>query len=93
MQAVNVLNFKIEKKIMSKKNKVFIVMFLCFGLIFTITRIAIGYFFNIPSIYGSVISAIAATVLSPQFKVFKTNQGEKVYMRWLFNKKVKELNW
>lgn len=92
MKVANEQNSK-TGRIMSKKNKVFIVMFLCFAAIFTVTRIGLGYFFEIPSLYCSLISALVATFFSPQFKVFQTNEGEKVYMRWLFSKKVKELNW
>ena len=78
---------------MNKKTKVFIAQFLCFAILFIIVRIPIDYFTDLTSIWGSLIGAVVATILAPQFKVFDTQQGQKVYMRWIFIKGVKELNW
>lgn len=78
---------------MSKKTKVFIAQFLCFAILFMIARLSIEFFTDLTTIVGSIISAVFATVLAPQFKVFDTQEGQKIYMRWIFIKGVKELNW
>lgn len=78
---------------MSKKTKVFIAQFLCFAVLFMIARLSIEFFTDLTTIVGSIISAVFATVLAPQFKVFDTQEGQKIYMRWIFIKGVKELNW
>lgn len=77
---------------MKKKTKVFIAQFICFAIIFIIFRVAVEYLTDLTTIWGSLIGAGAATVLAPQFKVFDTKEGEKIYVRWIFIKGVKELN-
>lgn len=78
---------------MSKKTKVFIAQFFCFAILFMIGRIGAEFVTGLSSIWCSVIGAVLATVFAPQFKVFDTQQGQKVYVRWIFIKGVKELNW
>lgn len=78
---------------MNKKTKVFIAQFICFAVLFIIVRIPVEYFTELSSLWGSVIGAVVATIFAPQFKVFDTQQGQKVYMRWIFIKGVKELKW
>lgn len=78
---------------MSKKTKVFIAQFICFAILFIIARLAVEFLTDLSSIWGSVIGAVFATICAPQFKVFSTQNGEKIYMRWIFLKGVKELNW
>lgn len=78
---------------MSKKTKVFIAQFFCFAVLFIIVRLGVEYFTDLTSIWGSLIGAVVATILAPQFKVFDTQQGQKIYVRWIFIKGIKELNW
>jgi len=78
---------------MKKKTKIFIAQFICFALFFLIARIVFSYFFGEATIWGSLAGGFLAIVASPQFKIFNTDKGEKVYMRWIFMKGVKELNW
>lgn len=92
MQEVNELNSKITK-VMSKKNKVFIAQFLSFAFLFIVGRYGIEFITGSDSIWISLGAAVFATVLAPQFKVFDTQEGQKVYMRWIFIKGVKELKW
>lgn len=77
---------------MTKTIKVLLVQFACFACLFLLGKLILT-FTDVTGIVNAVICAVFATVFAPQFKVFKTADGEKVYMRWLFSKKVKELNW
>lgn len=91
MPEVKELNFKHQTR-MSKENKILILQFVCFALLFLIGKLILS-FTEITGILNAILSAVFAALLSPQFKVFKTKDGEKVYMRWMFSKKAKELNW
>lgn len=77
---------------MSKQNKIFILQFVIFAALFIIGKIILSYT-TIEGIINPIICAIFATLLAPQFKVIKTNEGELVYMRWFFSKTPKKLNW
>ncbi len=77
---------------MTKQNKVFFVQFICFALLFLIGKGLLS-FTSITGIINPIVCAIFATIFSPQFRVIKTDEGEKVMMRFLFNKKIKEVKW
>ncbi len=79
-------------KKMSKQNKVFIVQFVCFAVLFLLGKLLLS-FTEITGFMNPLLCAVFATILSPQFKVIKTDEGEKVMMRFLFNKKIKEIKW
>jgi hypothetical protein len=66
--------------------------FASFGILFLLTRIGLIYFTDLSGIWLPLTAAIIATVLAPQFKVFKTEKGDKICMRWIFLKGVKVLN-
>lgn len=77
---------------MSVKTKTLILQFLSFTVLFVLARIAFVTFTDLHGFWLSGTSAVVATLLAPQFKVFKTDQGEKICMRWLLLKGVKVLN-
>lgn len=77
---------------MNKKVKVTIAQFLCFAALFLIGKFILS-FTDITRIWNSLICAVFATVFAPQFKIIRTQEGEKVYMAFLFRKKITELNW
>ncbi len=77
---------------MTKQTKVLLVQFVCFAGLFLLGKLILSLT-TITGITNAIVCAVFATVFAPQFKIFKTADGEKVYMRWLFSKKVKELNW
>lgn len=78
---------------MSKKTKVFIAQFLSFAILFIIGRYGFEFITGSASMWLSLGAAVFATIFAPQFKVFDTQEGQKVYMRWIFKKGVKELDW
>lgn len=43
------------------------------------------------SIFLAIVAAILASVLSPKFAVTRTKEGEKLFMKWIFIKGIKEL--
>jgi hypothetical protein len=41
--------------------------------------------------FGFLTAFIVGTILSPKFKAVKTEDGEKLFMKWIFIKDVKEI--
>lgn len=72
--------------------KTLLFQFASFGILFLLTRIGLIYFTDLSGIWLPLTAAIIATVLAPQFKVFKTEKGDKICVRWIFLKGVKVLN-
>lgn len=77
---------------MKAKNKALLYNFLGFAIFFLIIRLVLGYFAaDLNRILLAVIPAALATILAPKFGVVKTQSKEKVMMKWLFMKGVKEV--
>lgn len=76
---------------MKPKHKALLFNFIAFVTLFLIIRLTLGYYILIASVYLAVISAIVATILAPKFGVVKTNDGEKVLMKWIFIKGMREV--
>lgn len=76
---------------MNAKTKVLIYQFVSFAVIFLLARYLIASFLELGWIWIPILSAVIATVLTPQFKVVPTEQGEKILMRWIFLKGVKTI--
>ena len=79
---------------MSKQNKVLIVQFVCFAVLFLLGKLLLFLLqLNIEGFFNPLLCAIFATLLSPQFRVIRTDEGDKVMMRFIFNKKIREVKW
>lgn len=72
--------------------KAFVLQLLCFATLFILTRFLIEKYLEQSGFFISVVSFFMATFLSPKFQAIKTNDGEKLFMRWIFIKGVKEIN-
>lgn len=95
MKAANEQSFKrriINKKnIMSLKTKAFIYQFLCFAVLFIAARFALEAFSGLSGFWLPLTAFVIGTLLAPKFRVIKTNDGEKMFVKWLFLKGVKEV--
>lgn len=78
---------------MNKATKILIIQFFCFALIFLATRAIIVNFNLLSGLMIPIVSGVAAIVLAPQFKVFKVDGKDTVFVAWLFSKKGKPVNW
>ncbi|TDS55318.1 hypothetical protein [Myroides indicus] len=72
--------------------KTLLLQFASFAILFLLARIGLIYFTDLSGIWLPLVAAIIATILAPQFKVFKTDKGDKICVRWIFLKGVKVLN-
>ncbi|SFW72380.1 hypothetical protein SAMN02927921_03675 [Sinomicrobium oceani] len=66
------------------KYKAVLYNFLCFAVIFILTRTALHYFFPGHDLWTAIASAIVAMVLAPKFIVVRGPSGEKFFVKWLF---------
>ncbi|UOK41940.1 MULTISPECIES: hypothetical protein [Flavobacterium] len=76
---------------MTLKTKSIVYNFLGFALLFIIVRFVAATFTNLTGFWLPLTAAVAASILAPKFQVIKTHEGEKMYVKWLFIKGVKEL--
>lgn len=77
---------------MTLKTKSIIYNFLGFAVLFTIIRFAVlPEFTNLTGIFLPLTAFVAATLLAPKFQAIQTNEGEKLFMKWLFIKGVKQI--
>lgn len=78
---------------MNKATKIYLIQFACFAAVFLISRYAIAHFNLLTGLWIPVVSGLIAIVLAPQFKIFKIEGKETVYMAWLFSKKGSPITW
>jgi hypothetical protein len=76
---------------MSKKTKAFIFQLISFSVFFIISRIIVEKYTGITGFWIPFTAAVVSTILAPKFQVVKTNEGEKLFMQWMFIKGVKEI--
>lgn len=76
---------------MSKKTKAFIFNFLGFAAHFTLAYFLIVKFTGLTGLWIPLTSAVAASLLTPKFQVLTYMGEEKLFMKWLFIKGVKEI--
>lgn len=78
---------------MKLKYKSLLYNFLGFAFLFLAARLGLGAleFFPDNRILLALAAAVIANILSPKFGVVTTENGEKLFMKWLFLKGVREL--
>lgn len=78
---------------MNKRTKAYIISFICFAIIFIIIRTIINQIQPITGIWLPIISAFITSFLAPQFKVFRIEGKDIIFVAWIFSKKGKALTW
>jgi len=76
---------------MSLKTKAFIYQLLSFAVLFIAFRFIIATYTNLSGFWIPLTAFIIGTILSPQFQAVKTNDGEKLFMKWIFMKGIKQI--
>jgi hypothetical protein len=76
---------------MSKKNKAFLYNFLFFAVLFVIFRVALQYFTSLQGFWLPLVAAVSASFLAPKFQATQTKEGEKLFMKSIFSKEIKEI--
>jgi hypothetical protein len=78
---------------MSKKTKALLYNFISFALFFLPSYYLIKQYggLSISGIFIPLTAFVIATIAAPKFQAIRTRDGEKLFMKWLFVKGVKEL--
>lgn len=71
--------------------KAFVFQLFCFAVLFILFRILLDKYSNLTGFWVPITSFVVSTILSPKFQAVKTNDGEKLFMKWLFLKGIKEI--
>lgn len=76
---------------MSLKTKALLYQLLSFALLFIIFRLLIERFTGLTGYWVPITAFVVATILAPQFQAIRTPKGEKLFMKWIFLKGIKEI--
>jgi hypothetical protein len=76
---------------MSKKTKAFVYQLICFAILFIPLRFVLDIYTNLQGIWISITAFVIATLVTPKFQAVQTNEGEKLFMKWMFVKGFKEI--
>ncbi len=76
---------------MNKKTKALLFNFLGFTLIYVPTYLLVMNFTNLRGLWIAATSFMVSLILAPKFQAVKTQEGEKLFMKWIFFKDVKEI--
>jgi len=76
---------------MSPKIKALVYNFFGFAPIYFLGYFLIGQFTSLTGFTVPAIAAFASIILAPKFQVVKTQNGDKLFMKWLFLKGVREI--
>jgi hypothetical protein len=76
---------------MKKSHKALLFNFLGFAPVFMLLYLLIKLFTNLTDWWIPGTAFIATTILAPKFQAAKVYGEEKLFVRWLFFKGVKEL--
>ncbi|MGH1384753.1 hypothetical protein [Kordia sp.] len=76
---------------MTSKTKALIFNLIAFALLFLVFRLTIGAIIKGDTFWLALISAVIASILAPKFIVVKDDGKEKILMKTIFSKDVREL--
>lgn len=76
---------------MNLKVKAFILQLISFATFFIIIQYLLARFTSLEGLWISITAFVMGTILAPQFQSVKTKDGDKLFMKWIFMKEVKEI--
>ncbi len=76
---------------MGLQTRAFLYQLACFAVLFISFRFLIEAFTLVRGYWIPITAFVIGTLLSPKFQAIKTRDGEKLFMRWLFMKGVREI--
>jgi len=71
--------------------KAFVLQLICFATLFILSRFLIEKYTSLTGLFIPITAFIISTLLSPKFQAIKTKEGEKLFMKWLLVKGIKEI--
>ncbi len=71
--------------------KAFVLQLTCFAALFILTRYLVATFTTLSGFWIPMTAFVVGTILAPKFQTVKTKDGEKLFMKWLFLKGIREV--
>lgn len=72
--------------------KAFMFNLISFVILFVGFRFLVGKYTYLTGIWISLTAFVIGTILAPKFQAVKTKDGEKLFMKWMFIKGVREIS-
>ncbi|KIA95715.1 MULTISPECIES: hypothetical protein [unclassified Flavobacterium] len=63
----------------------------CFAILFILARFLVAEYSGLTGFWVPMTAFVIGTLLSPKFQAAKTKDGEKLFMKWIFMKGIKEI--
>ncbi|BFM44453.1 hypothetical protein CFS9_30940 [Flavobacterium sp. CFS9] len=63
----------------------------CFAILFILFRFLVASYTGLTGFWIPMTAFIVATLISPKFQSVKTKDGEKLFMKWIFIKGIREI--
>jgi hypothetical protein len=63
----------------------------CFAILFILARFLVEKYTGLTGFWIPMTAFVVGTLLSPKFQAAKTKDGEKLFMKWIFMKGIKEI--
>lgn len=77
---------------MSKlQTRAFIYQLISFTILFLMFRYLVATYTHLSGLFIPITAFVISTILAPKFQAIKTNSGEKLFMKLLFVKGVREI--
>ena len=76
---------------MSKKVKSFLYNFLGFSAFYIPAYLLVMNYSHLQGLWIAGTAFMVSLILAPKFQAVTTHEGEKIYMKWIFIKGVKEV--
>ena len=72
--------------------RAFIYQLGCFAILFISIRYLVARYTDLTGFWIPFAAFAIGTFLSPKFQAVKTKEGEKLFMKWLFVKGIREIS-
>ncbi|WP_281234419.1 hypothetical protein [Flavobacterium gelatinilyticum] len=71
--------------------KAFFYQLASFAVLFILGRYIIALYTGLTGIWIPMTSFVIATIIGPKFQAVKTKDGERLFMKWIFVKGIREI--
>lgn len=63
----------------------------CFAILFISLQFLIDKYTQLSGLWIPMTAFVVGTILAPKFQAVKTKDGEKLFMKWMFVKGIKDI--
>ena len=63
----------------------------CFAILFISLQFLIDKYTQLSGLWIQMTAFVVGTILAPKFQAVKTKDGEKLFMKWMFVKGIKDI--